>query len=70
MKVRALRGVCIGPGSHVTAGDIAEVDNATGHFLVSIGAVEVYTDPPAPVSLPEPVIESPAKPGKKEKFNA
>lgn len=60
MKYRALRGVCIGVGRHLSAGDTADLDAATGQFLVSIRAVEPAKD--------EPKIEpAPEKPGKKEK---
>lgn len=70
MKVRALRGVCIGPGQHLLPGDEADVDNGTAVFLANIGAVERLPEPPAAESdskapaAPEP---TPAKPGKKEK---
>jgi hypothetical protein len=70
MKVRALRGVCLGPGSHLAAGDVGETDAATGQFLVSIRAVEIYTDPPPAADAPESETVTPAKPGKKEKSHA
>ena len=69
MKVKALRGVCVGIEQHLAAGDIAELpDNALITFLVSIKAVEIVKDDPPPVAAepaPEP---TPAKSGKsKEK---
>jgi hypothetical protein len=64
MRVVALRGVCIGPGRHLAAGDDAEVDPATANFLKSINAVSDFKDPP--LLEPEPVSE-PVKAGKKEK---
>lgn len=75
MKVRALRGVCIGVEQHLAAGDEADLDAAQVQFLASIGAVERVTEAPvAPVAAPEapalaPSSETPtpAKPGKKEK---
>jgi hypothetical protein len=60
MKVRALRGVCIGVGKHLAAGDVAELDTATSQFLVSIKAVEPVKDEPRVEPVPE-------KTGKKEK---
>lgn len=66
MKVRALRGVCIGPGRHLAAGETEDLDPATVTFLVSIGAVEKVTAPAN--DDPKPEIESvPAKAGRKEK---
>jgi len=41
MKVRALRGVCVGVDQHLKAGDIVDLDAASVVFLKSIGAVEV-----------------------------
>ena len=66
MQFRALRGVCIGPGRHLAAGDVAELDTATSNFLVSIGAVVAYQPPPpAAAPVPEPI--KPAKSAGKEK---
>jgi hypothetical protein len=46
-RVRALRGVCIGVGRHLTpADDPVELDAATAQFLVSLGAVERVSDAP------------------------
>jgi hypothetical protein len=69
MKIRALRGVCIGVNQHLKAGDLGDVDAATFTFLKSIGAVELLPD--APVQTPKvSETEQPStreKPGKKEK---
>jgi hypothetical protein len=65
MQVRALRGVCIGVDRHLKPGETAEVDAPLANFLASIGAAERVVD--APPAQSEPVTESPAKPGKKEK---
>jgi len=46
MKVRALRGVCIGVERHLVVGDIEDLDPATGKYLVSIKAVEEIKDEP------------------------
>lgn len=51
MKVRALRGVCIGVDQHLVAGGTADLDAAQVQFLASIGAVERIPDEPAPVAL-------------------
>lgn len=62
MKVRALRGVCIGVDSSLVAGDTDDLEPALVTYLVGIGAVEVVQD--------EPITEAnftPAKAGKKEK---
>lgn len=66
MKIRARRGVCIGVDRHLAAGDLADLDAAQVQFLVSIGAVEIVPDAPAP----EAGLEEPAQPyetGKKKK---
>jgi len=62
MKVRALRGVCIGVEKHLAPGDEADMDAATVQFLASIGAVARVID--APPAEFEP---APAKPVRKEK---
>lgn len=70
MKVRALRGVCVGIERHLVAGDVADVDDASVTFLVSIKAVELVKDEPPPVvdETPSEVKATPAKAGKsKEK---
>jgi hypothetical protein len=72
MKVRALRGVCIGVERHLALGETADLEAPTAAYLVSIGAVAPVADPvPAPVeivSAPAAEPESPAKAGtKKEK---
>jgi hypothetical protein len=66
MQYRALRGVCIGPGRHLSAGDVAELDTATSNFLVSIGAAEAY-QPPPPAAVPASETIKPAKSVGKEK---
>jgi len=64
MKVRALRGVCIGVDRHLQPGDEADLDAATVQFLTSIGAV-AKVDEPAPAE-PHPET-APVKSAKKEK---
>jgi len=60
--VRALRGVCIGVGQNLAAGESAEIDVRTAQFLAGIGAVEVVPDVEAvPDDQPKP-----AKAGKKD----
>ncbi len=54
MRVRALRGVCIGVDRHLKAGDSADLDAAMVTFLKSIGAVEIVPDE---MKKPEPVQE-------------
>ena len=63
MKVRALRGVCIGVGRHLSAGDSADLDAATVTFLAGIGAVELVKDEPTPVPV-EPIPETKSLPVK------
>lgn len=46
MRVKALRGVCIGVDRHLKAGDSADLDAAMVTFLKSIGAVEIVPDEP------------------------
>lgn len=70
MKVKALRGVCIGIERHLAAGEIADLTDASLlTFLVSIKAVELVKDEPPPAAEPEPEVKAtPAKAGKsKEK---
>lgn len=62
MKVRALRGVCVGPGLHLAPGDTTDLDAAQVTFLSGIGAVEVVKDPE-----PETQTKAPVKTGTKEK---
>jgi hypothetical protein len=68
MKVRALRGVCVGVDRHLRAGDTADVDDASVQFLASIGAVEIVKDEPAPVpvEVQKPAPAPAKKSGKKE----
>lgn len=60
MKVRALRGVCIGVDRHLKAGDTEDLDAALVTFLVGIGAVErvAETIQPEPEPQAEPVSEA------------
>lgn len=64
MKVRALRGVCVGVDRHLKPGDIDDLDAAQVQFLTGIGAVEPLPDEP-PI-----VVKEMAKPAVKEKSNA
>ena len=64
MKVRALRGVCVGVDRHLKAGDTDDIDAGSVSFLTSIGAVELVKDEPA---VAEPESKPPAKAGTKEK---
>jgi len=73
MKVRALRGVCIGVDRHLVPGDTADLEPATVTFLVYIKAVEVVKDEPTPnpeaaPAEAEPVTRNtkPVKPGKEK----
>lgn len=69
MKVRALRGVCIGPERHLVLGETADLAPSDVQFLVSIGAVEKVVEPPPPAVVaiePETESKSPEKnPGRK-----
>lgn len=61
---RALRGVCIGVGKHLTPSDApVELEAGAAQFLKSIGAVAEVSD--APVVEPS-TSATPAKAGKKE----
>jgi hypothetical protein len=62
MKYRALRGVCIGPERHLKLGETADLDSATGQFLISIAAVEVVKEPPPPADEPQHEIDPAADP--------
>lgn len=72
MKVKALRGVCIGVDRHMKPGDTEDLDAAQVTFLVGIGAVETVTEPafiePQAKFFSEQQAQvTPAKAGKKEK---
>jgi len=67
MKVRALRGVCVGVDRHLKAGDTDDLDASTVQFLVSIGAVEVVKDAPAEDEAQSEPKSTPAKKPGKEK---
>lgn len=71
MQVRALRGVCIGPGRHLLPAETADLDPATVQFLTSIGAVERLPEPQpaeqAPAATDASETPAPPKGGKKEK---
>lgn len=62
MKVRALRGVCVGVEQHLLPGAEADLDPAQVSYLVSIGAVERLPDVPPVSETP-----APAPSAKKEK---
>jgi hypothetical protein len=53
MKVRALRGVCIGVERHLVPGDVEVLEPQLASYLTSIGAVEEVVDEPAPVAETE-----------------
>ena len=65
MKVRALRGVCIGVERHLKPDEVADLDAAMGNYLIGIGAVEPFIEPPAPAV--QPTAKPPEQSGKKEK---
>lgn len=51
MKVRALRGVCIGVEQHLAKDEEKDLDANLVTYLTSIGAVEIVKDEPtAPVA--------------------
>lgn len=63
MKVRALRGVCIGVERHMKPSDVEDLEPALGNYLISIGAAERVVDEPVPVpaAAPEPEATEPAE---------
>jgi hypothetical protein len=69
MRVKALRGVCIGVDRHLKAGDIEDLEPALVTYLSGIGAVEAMKDEPELKPEPEakPEVKAPEKSGKKEK---
>jgi hypothetical protein len=58
MKVKALRGVCIGVDRHLKAGDVVDLEPALVTYLTGIGAVERVPDEPP---KPDPVVAEPVK---------
>lgn len=48
VKVRAIRGCCIGAGRHLKPGEVASVDDLTAAELVQQLAVELVDDRDAP----------------------
>lgn len=68
MNVRAIRGVCIGPGRHLAAGEVADLEASLAKWLQNIGAVV-----PDPSAAAEPAHEQPQPTRKtrmKEESNA
>jgi len=65
VRVKALRGVCIGVDRHLKPGDTVDLEPALVTYLVGIGAVEKI---PEPLFPDEPAVKPlPEKAGKKEK---
>ena len=66
MKVKALRGVCVGVGRHLPAGATADLDPALVRFLTAIQAVEEIKDEPKPAEKPKASTDDskPVKPAK------
>lgn len=53
MKVKGLRGVCVGVDDALKEGEERDLDPATADYLVNIGAAEVVVEevpPPGPTS--------------------
>ena len=68
MKVRVLRGVCIGVDRHLKPGDTEDLDAALVNYLVSIQAVEALKDEPVKTEVKtEPAPERGAVASRKEK---
>lgn len=76
MRVKARRGVCVGVGRNLKAGEEADIDPGIVGFLVSIKAVEVIQDAPPQEEKPKqkpkadakaPKPAQPATAGDKEK---
>jgi hypothetical protein len=40
MQVKATRGVCVGVGQNMKAGEVRDLDKETASYLKAIGAVE------------------------------
>lgn len=53
MKVKILRGVCVGVEDNAREGDVRDLDDATAEWLKSIGAAEDLP-PEQPAAEPEP----------------
>jgi hypothetical protein len=64
MKVRCLRGVCVGIERHLAPGDTDDLEPALVNYLVNIGAVEIVPDDP--VVEPAAQLEAPTKRKRKE----
>lgn len=70
MRVKALRGVCLGVDRHLKPGDTEDLEPGLVTFLSGIGAVEVIKDEPAPIQEPNEPESKPMPPksgSKKEK---
>jgi hypothetical protein len=63
MNVRAVRGVCIGPGRHLAAGEVADLDASLARWLQNIGAVV-----PVPSAAAEPAHEQPQPTARKQRM--
>ncbi len=66
MKVKALRGVCIGVDRHLVAGDTADLDPGLVTYLVNIRAVEAVSDEPPKPEATAPAVASPETPSPSE----
>lgn len=64
MRVKALRGVCIGIDRHLAVGDTEDLEAGLVTYLVNIGAVERIADPVVEKPIVKP---TPEKSGKQEK---
>lgn len=61
MRVRAVRGVCVGSEDHLKPGEVRDLDAATAQYLVAIGAVTAVIDPPSP-PVTDQAVEVSSKP--------
>lgn len=58
MKVKALRGVCVGPEDNLEPGQERELDENTASYLVNLGAAEQVVEQAVSAAVP---VEAPAE---------
>jgi hypothetical protein len=66
MRIRGLRGVCIGPERHLKKDETIDVEPALANYLISIGAAAAAPNEPPP-EPPKVVADAPQPVKPKEK---
>lgn len=65
MKVKIIRGFCLGAGKDVYPGDEIEVDDRVAAYYIASGKAEPVAAPPALAADPVAAADEPTKRGKR-----